>query len=425
MMKKRLFSIFGPLICAAVLLGVLFLSPWKIDTSDPKILAQAATAMNDSVFRGDMIKNEAIETGKYVPFFGSSELNRVSATHPSVLAQKYNRDYTPFLLGAPGTQSLTQYGMIKSMAKELAGKKAVFIISPQWFTPKGVNEQYFNNYYSEQHVYKWLTTVNNISEADKYYARRLLEFPKVKNNQLTVDMLKQIQEGKLPTETQKAQIDLQLNLFDREDELFSGIGLGKNLADKIDHFAQGLPAKYDFNQLISIANKEGRADTTNNSLGIKNTFYASHLQSRIEKMKNSQKDWDYRYGPEYSDFQLVLDEFAKNQVEVLFIIPPINQKWMDYTGLPKEVLTGFDKKIRYQLTSQGFTNIADLTTQGNVDYFMEDTIHMGWRGWLAADEYIKPFMETKTKVKPTYKMDERFLSEDWQKEAPVNIEKNE
>ncbi len=57
--------------------------------------------------------------------FGSSELNRVSATHPSVLVQKYHRSYTPFLIGAPGTQSLTQYAIIQSMAKELAGK-AVF-----------------------------------------------------------------------------------------------------------------------------------------------------------------------------------------------------------------------------------------------------------------------------------------------------------
>ena len=40
-------------------------------------------------------------------------------------------------------------------------------------------------------------------------------------------------------------------------------------------------------------------------------------------------------------FNLVLTEFARNNVDVLFVIPPINQKWMDYTGLPQEVLSGF------------------------------------------------------------------------------------
>lgn len=139
-------------------------------------------------------------------------------------------------------------------------------------------------------------------------------------------------------------------------------------------------------------------------------------------MKGSQKKWDYRFGPEYSDFQLVLTEFARNNVDVLFVIPPINQKWMDYTGLPQEVLTGFDKKIRYQLRSQGFMNIADLSTKGNQPYFMEDTIHLGWRGWLAADEYIQPFLDSKGKEKPSYEINHYFLSKNWQQEAPKDIQ---
>ncbi|WP_438761526.1 D-alanyl-lipoteichoic acid biosynthesis protein DltD [Enterococcus sp. AZ194] len=420
-MKKRLFSIFGPIVSAAVLLGVVFLGPWKINSSDPKILAQASTAMSNSVFRGDSIKNQAIETGKYVPFFGSSELNRVSSMHPSVLAQKYNRNYTPFLIGAPGTQSLTQFSIIQSMSKELANKKAVFIISPQWFVKDGVKEPYFDNYYSEQQIYGWLLSLTEVSEAEAYYANRLLEFSKVNHNQLAVDVLNQVKAGNLPTGEQKNKLKSQLAIFTREDELFGGIGLGKNLKNKIDRAADKLPHKYDYNKLISIANKEGRSQTTNNSLGIKNTFYASHLADRIEKMKGSQKDLEYRFGPEFSDFQLVLEEFAKNHVEVLFIIPPINQKWMDYTGLPNEVLSGFDKKIRYQLTSQGFTNIADFTTEGTVDYFMEDTIHLGWRGWLACDEYIQPFMEAKTKTDSTHQINSDFLSKDWQQMAPDDL----
>ena len=66
--EKRLLTAFGPLLCVGILVGVLFLGPWKINSHDPKVIAQAATAMNDVVFRGDRIKNEAIATGKYVPF---------------------------------------------------------------------------------------------------------------------------------------------------------------------------------------------------------------------------------------------------------------------------------------------------------------------------------------------------------------------
>ncbi len=37
-------------------------------------------------------------------------------------------------------------------------------------------------------------------------------------------------------------------------------------------------------------------------------------------------------------------------------------------------------RIRYQLESQGFTNIADFSKDGDQPEPMEDTIHMGWNG---------------------------------------------
>lgn len=70
----------------------------------------------------------------YVPFYGSSELSRMDALHPSVLAYKYKRNYRPFLLGGPGSQSLTHFFTMQETVNQLSNKKAVFIISPQWFT---------------------------------------------------------------------------------------------------------------------------------------------------------------------------------------------------------------------------------------------------------------------------------------------------
>ena len=41
------------------------------------------------------------------------------------------------------------------------------------------------------------------------------------------------------------------------------------------------------------------------------------------------------------------------------------------------------QKIRYQLESQGFNNIADFLKDGGGAFFYKDTIHLGWLGWLA------------------------------------------
>ena len=40
-------------------------------------------------------------------------------------------------------------------------------------------------------------------------------------------------------------------------------------------------------------------------------------------------------------------------------------------------------KIKYQLQSQGFTNIADFSKDGDKPFFMQDTIHMGV-DWLVS-----------------------------------------
>ncbi|WP_037584229.1 D-alanyl-lipoteichoic acid biosynthesis protein DltD, partial [Streptococcus equi] len=65
-----------------------------------------------------------------------------------------------------------------------------------------------------------------------------------------------------------------------------------------------------------------------------------------------------------------------------------------------------------QLTSQGFTRIADFSRNGGDKYFMEDTIHLGWNGWLAFDKEVVPFLEDQTPPSE-YQLDPYFLSKDW------------
>lgn len=94
----------------------------------------------------------------------------------------------------------------------------------------------------------------------------------------------------------------------------------------------------------------------------------------------------------------------------MFIIPPVNEKWSDYTGLSQEMLQGFAKKIKFQLNSQGFNRIADFVNQAGTNYFMEDTIHLGWKGWLAADQQIRPFLEENHITASKYHLDDAFLA---------------
>ena len=120
--------IFGPVLAAALILIGLLFSPFKINKINSAVEQKAATALSPDTLKGDAVKRAALENGNYVPFFGSSELSRFDLAHPSVMAEKYDWDFRPFLLGAPGTQSLTHYFEMQGINPQLKNKKAVFVI---------------------------------------------------------------------------------------------------------------------------------------------------------------------------------------------------------------------------------------------------------------------------------------------------------
>ena len=200
----------------------------------------------------------------------------------------------------------------------------------------------------------------------------------------------------------------------REDALFSSLFAehNENYEKLVQPQVKRLPDKFSYQDLEKFATKDAQRNTTNNNLGIANKFYRHRLRKHIKKLKGTQAKFSYIKSPEYNDLQLVLNQFAKSKTNPIFVIPPVNAKWMAYTGLSQEKYQQAVKKIRYQLESQGFTNIADFSNDGGKPYFMQDTIHMGWLGWLAFDKAVNPFISN-PKPAPTYQIDNRFFSQEW------------
>ena len=185
---------------------------------------------------------------------------------------------------------------------------------------------------------------------------------------------------------------MMAHLNERQDAFFSNFAAlnNENYDQRILPYMADLPDTFSYQALEEIATAEAKKKTNNNQFGIDNQFYKTRLAGKVAKLRGFQTKQSYEKSPEYNDLQLVLDQFAKSKTNVIFIIPPVNSKWMEYTGLSPEMYQRTVAKIRYQLESQGFTNIADFSKDGDKPYFMQDTIHMGWNGWLAFDKAVDP-----------------------------------
>ena len=347
---------------------------------------------------------------RFIPFFGSSEWNRFDNMHPAVLAEKYNRSYRPYFLGQAGAASLSQYFGMQQITSELENKQAVFVISPQWFTKEDHDPTIFQTYFNNDQLTAFLENQSG-DAASQFAANRLLK----QNPGISLKgIVEKLAKNEQLSDFDQTMVNLSAEFNERQATLFEQFSIRGRLSykDHVEKYLGTLPDQFSYEELEAIARKEGEENTTNNDLGVDNHFYNNQLKKDFKKWEGSQKNFNYLKSPEYNDLQLVLDQFAKSKVNVLFVFQPVNKKWMDYTGLSEEMYQRTVEKIRYQLESQGFTNIADFSKNGDEPYFVKDTIHIGWLGWLAFDKVVNTFLSN-PKTAPNYQMNDRFFSQDW------------
>lgn len=411
-MKRKLWVIFGPVACACLLVFGLLLLPLHFGRPAPKKLNAAAVSLNQDVLLGATIKDHALDAG-YIPIMGSSELSRMDPFHPSVLAAKYG-NYKTLLLGGPGTQSLTQFVDNQSLFKRLTNRKIVFVISPQWFTPGGQRRDAFAYYYSPLQLSTWLLGKRG-GVADRYAARRILQMSNTTG--AAHQALLSVAAGQKLTAMQRTLLRTNLRILRNEDGLFSRFTSTPTNANRIARAQAKLPTHATNAQLDQLAGKMGAAASRNNDFGISDKFFDSRLRGKkMRRLQNSQRQFDYRRSPEYSDFQLLLRTFAKHHINVQFVIPPVNAKWAAYTGLRDDMLTQTVTKIKTQLSSQGFNHVLDMSRDGDQPHFMEDTIHLGWRGWVTFDKTVRPFIENKQQT-PQYHVKNKYFTRTWQQQV--------
>jgi len=411
-MLKRLWLIFGPVFIAGllVLLLIFFYPSTRSHNLTEEKYSAASVSAESFKERSQKVRALTDPDMRFVPFFGSSEWMRFDSMHPAVLAEKYDRSYRPYFMGQAGAAALSQYFGIQQITSELENKQAVFVISPQWFTKEDHDPTIFQTYFNNDQLTAFLENQSG-DAASRYAANRLLK----QNPGVSMkSIVEKLAKGEKLSEFDQRMITISAQLNEKQSALFGQFSIRGRLRykDQVEKYLSSLPDQFSYEELENIARKEGEENTTNNDLGVENHFYNTKLKKDLKKWEGSQKNYNYLKSPEYNDLQLVLDQFAKSKVNVLFVFQPVNKKWMDYTGLSEEMYQHAVEKIRYQLESQGFTNIADFSKNGGDPYFVKDTIHIGWLGWLAFDKVVNPFLSNPTTA-PSYQMNDRFFSQDW------------
>jgi len=330
-----------------------------------------------------------------IPVFGSSELYaRDDVSFPSVLFQNGNSDFNMILNGAGYKQSLYHAVNIAALEGLMPGRKAVLILSPQWFSLEGISSSMYSSRFSE-----------------RLYARF------IKNQKLSWELRASISQR---TRTLLAEDPQQLARVERYDRVYLQHSLnpvdylGQAVYDafmdkkaefellrlirdqEISFTFDGKPVRaetIDFASLMEKAAQAGEEACTNNNFGVYDFYYDEYISDKLEDYRDSYQEGNgYSASPEYEDLTLFLRVCRETGVEPLIISVPVNGRWYDWLGFPKEERETYYQNIR-DICAAYNVQLADFSDREYELYFLKDIMHMGWKGWVNLDEAIYKYYQ--------------------------------
>ena len=337
-------------------------------------------------YKGRDILKDNIDD-KTLVVLGSSELGRVSE-HPFHIKQLFNYDdFHIMAIGGGNFQNIIQASMLGSLGNDFPKQKFILSESFIWFDQFGMNPKAFLSRVSNEHVYYTLINPKISKETKEKFMKRVLELSKDnKNVHETFERYKRRLVDHKGTIVDDWLIKMDVEKF--------------ALNNKISFYFTGnvtpIPSSgpvtpnYDWKELQNKYLNDAKVRTEGNDFGIEKRYYASEIQNRLEKLKNSAAKYKYDISTEYDDYALVLQMAKEMGLEVEVVNFPINGKWFDYIGVGPEQRAIYSKKLTEITNSFGY-KLMDLTQKEYEPYYMYDTVHPGWKGWPEVAEEMYKF----------------------------------
>ncbi|NTW29265.1 MAG: D-alanyl-lipoteichoic acid biosynthesis protein DltD [Coriobacteriia bacterium] len=313
---------------------------------------------------------------------GSSELQtKFISTHPANVFPAYDCGVNAMCVGQAHYQSLWHAIFAGSIASGLPEKRVALILSPQWFNPKGVGGVFRGTYSWE--LIRGFCENKSISQATKNAVLKRV-----------VDV-GGIDSGKI----RGIKADSFLGALDaKATGIVDDLTVRRKLVgatravNKSPVVLQGSQA-IDWDSLLADAQRAGEASCTNNDFGMYNEYFDKYVKPSLAKAQGSAVGAKFDWSPEYSDLELFLDVCKQSGIEPLIIVVPFNGKWMDYTGCPSDLRSAYYQKIKEICVSRNVC-CADYSGSEYEEYFLCDTMHLGWRGWAHVDKDLAEFHST-------------------------------
>ena len=320
----------------------------------------------------------------------SSEVTSDVEQNPTRFLPRTVRDFDLFLSGRSFQQSYAHAIELAAVADDLSTRRVALILSPQWFAPGGETAGGFKEVFSGSLMQDALANPR-LSDAtrDALVARA---------RALQVDPIW------LPTpDDPVARVSAFLSstadaLTRRLTILKERFEAARDTAAYTAPYANAQGAvdvsRIDWAAERRKAEAQGRAATAGNAYGIDAKIYAKQDPARLAQLKGSWATMDFAAdSPEWSDLDLFLDVARDNGIQVLLVSQPVNGRWYDFLGYDASRRARYYERVRQVARTHG-VQLADFSGHEYESYFDNDSMHLGWKGWLDVTQACVQFATT-------------------------------
>ena len=147
----------------------------------------------------------------------------------------------------------------------------------------------------------------------------------------------------------------------------------------------------DWAQEEILAQEAALSQAANNDYSMLDSYYQTYVGHRLSQMAGRDAGISYDVSPEYDDLRCLFEICKAKNIQALFVHVPVNGKWSDYTGLSQSTRQTYYETVREIAAQYDNITMLDLTQEEYTPYFLCDTMHLGWKGWLAVDRAMVEF----------------------------------
>ena len=386
------------LFCLAALVLALAAVRLAVEQTMPDYPQALGNTLDEEKITGTWLVRTAAEQEDTLTVFGSSELKTFEiSTHPANFFAGKRCGFQVNLVGRGSCQSLVHAMAVGASGESLKGKKIVLITAPQSYVEGGIAPDLFLANFSEQQMLTLLQDDTIPAGTRQYLAARVQALIAQYNAQNGTNLQTHTAAGLLS----KAWADGN----GAEKALLAPYGwISKWLLDTKDlavsarliragAYGTGSekPGEIDWAAEEQAALQQAREQSTNNEFYMLDSYYQTYVGHRLSQMEGRDAAVSYDASPEYEDLRCLFDICKAKNIRALFVHVPVNGKWSDYTELSQSTRQIYYKTVRAIATQYDNITMLDLTGEEYTPYFLCDTMHLGWKGWLAVDRAMVEF----------------------------------